>query len=361
MDRKSPLPIHVQLKAQLAHLIQTGHWGVGTRLPTIRQLGGLLGINRNTASKAFAELEREGYLSCEPGRGTFVFPRKALGGSRRVRALATAMDEATRRARQLGVRPADLAVALYARATSWGAARAPKVAVLFVECDRPRLRHLSGQLGEALPARVDSVVIEDLRRRVRRSPAFLQRYVLAVTTFFHVREVRELLAKTGVEVVGLLVEPSPKTLMRLAALPPGIKVGVTAHLRRFLKTAGLSHLRLVLSAGHDQRALRRMLKKVPVLVCSRPLSKGLRAVAARRAEILVDDRRLDPAGIEIIRHKLLERAPGLSRRRLQARLRPALADAVLPRAWALPAQPRGRSRKRRAPRQRRGWGAPPIS
>ena len=51
LSRKSPLPIHVQLKAQLAHLIQAGEWAPGRRLPTGRQLAERLRINRNTASR----------------------------------------------------------------------------------------------------------------------------------------------------------------------------------------------------------------------------------------------------------------------------------------------------------------------
>ena len=79
LNRKSPLPIHIQLKAQLAHLIQAGEWSPGRRLPTVRQLAGSLRINRNTASRVFADLAREGHLSCERGRGTFVSPRRAGG------------------------------------------------------------------------------------------------------------------------------------------------------------------------------------------------------------------------------------------------------------------------------------------
>src|SRR5712691_13104253 len=101
LNRKSALPIHVQLGAQLLHLIQTGHWAAGTRLPTVRQLAGTLRINRNTVSKVFGELEREGYLSCERGRGTFVSPRKRKRAG--LGPLLATIDEATRAARRLGL------------------------------------------------------------------------------------------------------------------------------------------------------------------------------------------------------------------------------------------------------------------
>src|SRR6267142_4783008 len=94
LNRKSQLPIHVQLKAQLTHLIQAGQLAPGVQLPTVRQLAGFLRINRNTVSKVFGDLEREGYLSCEPGRGTFVSraQAKAEATSARMRALLAAVD-----------------------------------------------------------------------------------------------------------------------------------------------------------------------------------------------------------------------------------------------------------------------------
>ena len=307
LKRKSVLPLHVQLKAQLAHMIQTGQWTRGTRLPTVRQLAVVLRINRNTVSKVFAELERGGYLSCEPGRGTFVSPRKSAGKGEKLRELLAMMDEATRRARQLGFAPTEFAASLYARSTSGRAIGVSKIPVLFLECSRPKLRRLSGQLAAALPARVDARLIKDLHRMVRRSPASLRRYALVVTTFFHVYEVKKLLAKTTVEVVGLSAQASQETLMRLAALPEGTRVGVTEQMKLSIRNTGLTHIRLVPCSGHNTPAVRRMLRQASVVVCSSPLAKKLRAAAAKGTGILLDDLRLDRAGIEMIRQKLWER------------------------------------------------------
>ncbi len=207
LNRKSPLPIHIQLKAQLAHLIQAGEWSPGRRLPTVRQLAGSLRINRNTAARVFAELAREGHLFCERGRGTFVSPRRAGGRRERTRELLLLLDEAMGRARRLGFSPRGFAAALYARAhASAGAARPRKARVLAVECDRSRLRQLSRELAEALPLRVDSLLIKDL------DP--LQKYPPVVTTFFHVREVQRLMGGTGRAVVGLPVDDRLRRVLR---------------------------------------------------------------------------------------------------------------------------------------------------
>ena len=226
LNRKSPLPIHIQLRAQLSHLIQTGEWSPGRRLPTVRQLAGSLRINRNTASRVFAELAREGHLSCQRGRGTFVSSRRVGGKRERMRELLLLLDEAISRARRLGFSPGGFAAALYARAhASAGAARERKARVLAVECDRSRLRRLSRELAEALPLRVDSLLIKDLDRS--------QRYPPIVTTSFHVREVQRLMGRTGRAVVGL---PADDRLRRVFRHVPLVDRAGIETLRRGLAT-----------------------------------------------------------------------------------------------------------------------------
>jgi len=314
LDRKSQLPIHVQLRAQLAHLIQAGQIAPGAQLPTVRQVAGFLRVNRNTVSKVFAELEREGYLSCEPGRGTFVSP--VQGGAKRgekMRELLAVVDEATGKARRLGFSPEEFSAALFARTqTTVEPAQVRKVPVLFVECNRPQLKGFSAELEEALPLRVDSLLIKELERRAR-IPGSLRRYALVVTTFFHVHEVQTLLTKARIEVVGLLAEASLETLMRLTALSEGTKVGVacnewtgTENVKLSIQNAGLTHLRLVPGCGREPQSLRKMLKEASVVVCSSLVAGKIRGMGPRGTEIIVDDRRLDRAGIEMLRRRLGE-------------------------------------------------------
>ncbi len=239
LNRKSQLPIHVQLKAQLAHLIQTGAWSPGRKLPTVRQLAALLRINRNTTSRVFAELQRDGYLSCQRGRGTYVSPPRSQAAGARARELLLVLDEALGRARRLGFSPAAFATALYARAHAAGGAAAGvgRPPVLVVECDRLRLARLRRELARSLPVRVDAVLARDLERLVQRHPRVLGRYRLVVTTVFHVLGVRRLLRRTGSEVVGL---PAGDLLRRRLGHTPlvdgaGIEIlrrRLAAHARR---------------------------------------------------------------------------------------------------------------------------------
>jgi DNA-binding transcriptional regulator YhcF (GntR family) len=61
-----------QIMDQFRSLIERGELRAGDALPTVRQLAGDLGVAPNTVARAYAELQAEGWLSCEGRRGTRV-------------------------------------------------------------------------------------------------------------------------------------------------------------------------------------------------------------------------------------------------------------------------------------------------
>ena len=66
------LPIYRQLVHQVADAIAGGRLDEGDRLPSHRELAVQLVIAPLTVKKAYDELEREGLISTQRGRGTFV-------------------------------------------------------------------------------------------------------------------------------------------------------------------------------------------------------------------------------------------------------------------------------------------------
>lgn len=72
IDHKSGVPIYVQIMDHIKHLIASGILTPGEQLPTIRELAVGLTINLHTVAHAYAELEREGLLTIQRGRGTFI-------------------------------------------------------------------------------------------------------------------------------------------------------------------------------------------------------------------------------------------------------------------------------------------------
>jgi GntR family transcriptional regulator len=323
VNRHSQLPIHVQLKVQLTHLVQAGQLAPGTQLPTVRQLAGFLRINRNTAARVFADLEREGYLSCEKGRGTFVAQPGAKRGvvPPRMNTLARLVDDTLVQAQRLGFDGQEFAAALYTRAHAAPALEPRKLRVLFTECNRPQLRQFSQEIEQTLPLQVDTLLLKDVERKYRQSPGFLQRYSLVITTFWHIHEVQKLLRRANTEVVALMADASLESLMRLTALPEGTKVGVACYewtgsenLRLSIENAGLKHIQLVIGCGAEPESLKRMLQGAQVVVCTSLVAKKIRNLAPRGTEIIVDDRTLNKGGLEMLRQRLAQLVSGLENR-----------------------------------------------
>ena len=61
-----------QLYRDLRERILDGRLRSGTRLPASRELALLLGVSRNTVTRAFDQLYAEGYIEGQVGAGTYV-------------------------------------------------------------------------------------------------------------------------------------------------------------------------------------------------------------------------------------------------------------------------------------------------
>ena len=72
LDPSAPDPLHRQIVDQIRHLVATGRFSPGQRLPPVRALAAQLGVNINTVARSYLELERAGVVSSAVGRGTFV-------------------------------------------------------------------------------------------------------------------------------------------------------------------------------------------------------------------------------------------------------------------------------------------------
>lgn len=74
IDKKSPIPAYYQIKEDIKNRIRTGEWKSGEAIDSERKISDSYGVSRMTVRQAIGELEREGILEREKGRGTFVSP-----------------------------------------------------------------------------------------------------------------------------------------------------------------------------------------------------------------------------------------------------------------------------------------------
>lgn len=75
VSNQSELPIYVQIKEQLKEQIMKGTISEGETLPSIRQLAKDLGISVITTTRAYSDLEKEGFIVARQGKGSMVLTR----------------------------------------------------------------------------------------------------------------------------------------------------------------------------------------------------------------------------------------------------------------------------------------------
>ena len=302
------------MEEQIKHLILTGRFEVGSRLPSIRVMAGFLRVNRNTVARVISDLEREGYVESRRGSGVYVIePPVEAEDLKRQEVLERVLDLAAAQ----GVPVEDLAYALLARA---GAKPQEKMRILFVECTRAELDRFSAELEEQLPVEVDKILVEDLAESLSGEEELPWR--MAVTTFFHVHEVQELMEPRGIETVALLAEANLESLQRLTELPAGTPVGVVGwgqtcmeNLSRSMEGAGLDHLNFVQLYVDEESAeeVWETLDDVEAVLCATITAQRLRELGAPEdLEIIEEDRTLDKGGLEML-GRLLRQLPRTER------------------------------------------------
>lgn len=72
ISNKSDLPIYAQIKEQVKEQILSGELKEDEMLPSLRQLARDLKISVLTTTRAYNELEQEGFISSRQGKGFFV-------------------------------------------------------------------------------------------------------------------------------------------------------------------------------------------------------------------------------------------------------------------------------------------------
>ena len=83
LNYRDPRPIYEQVKDGIRKLAYSGVLGPDEKLPSVRELAMKLAINPNTISRAYKELEQEGFLYTVTGKGTFINQEYDLNDSRK--------------------------------------------------------------------------------------------------------------------------------------------------------------------------------------------------------------------------------------------------------------------------------------
>jgi len=219
VDKKSRIPLYLQLKDLIQYHISTGNLLQGQQLPTVSDLSKDLGITFETVRKSYKELERDGLIQATRGRGTHVigFPGREISWKPQIEHESDLHNILKQTLRDLFAR---MQSEPHLRTVVESAIREillekPKPFVIFTECNQLQVGSVSKVLETYLSESVLPTLLEDLAAVMEETIANGRPPSAVITTGFHFREVRQLLRDYPVAVDFVITRMSPQTRRQL--------------------------------------------------------------------------------------------------------------------------------------------------
>jgi GntR family transcriptional regulator len=102
-------PMYLQIMEQVKQRVATGEWASGDEIPSIRQLAMALRVSVITIKRAYLELEREGVILTQQGKGSIVAPNPGLSMELYREELSDRLEDVVRLGNLLGLSGEEIA------------------------------------------------------------------------------------------------------------------------------------------------------------------------------------------------------------------------------------------------------------
>ena len=100
--------MYLQIMEQIKSKVSVGDWPQGQKLPSIRELAVATKVSVITVKRAYQELEREGIIVTQHGKGSFIAEASNLNSKLKEQEMDKHLLEAINIARSLGLSVNDL-------------------------------------------------------------------------------------------------------------------------------------------------------------------------------------------------------------------------------------------------------------
>jgi|SRR5690554_1852270 len=312
LQRESGIPLYIQVKNMIKDLIEKNVWGAGTKIPTERKLAEQLKVSRNTVSMAFQELESEGILVCQQGRGTFVAEsdeavRRESRKERLLKIIDIAMEEAT----TMGFSIDDFMAITHVRAREKRDILS-RVNIILIECNREQVEFFAKELAHSVGVIIQPILLGDLETNPEQFLGTIRKADIIITTLFHLQSVKEIVGDIGTEIIALALSPLLDSIVRIARLPNGAHVGIFCKSDMFadkmlssLRNAGINHLRYSkFKDPVDREALMEQIRSVDHIITSPGRKQEVMELAGK--DVIEFIYSPDQASIDLLKSTLLE-------------------------------------------------------
>ena len=121
LDFRSGIPIYIQVEEHIRQSVLRGELKPGDQLPTVRSLALELRVNFNTIARAYRQLDEDGIISTQQGRGTYILalPPPEVAEELRRRSLRSLVYHHLLDASRLGAAPDEILNILQEQVDHW--------------------------------------------------------------------------------------------------------------------------------------------------------------------------------------------------------------------------------------------------
>lgn len=307
ITKKSPLSIREQIKRQVRLLIENQELLPGQALSSARDLSAILGVNRNTITHAYKELETEGILQITTGSGTYVKDGLVLKSKRK---LNQVFDRAVQHALDIGFSPDEIVEHFISRLSSL-TLETPGRQVLVVDCNDEVIQYLCEKISKETGAQTTGVLIQELEQDPDQALSFFENIDLVVCGFNHLEELKRAVPRIRVDVVAVPLRVDGKVINTLLEQPKNTKTGFVCANQRSTETLYNSvyfskgrELRRILAGYDNSSQLQRLLDECRVIFVTEFIYPRLKPMVRPGQKLVRVDISVDSGSMALIKEKL---------------------------------------------------------
>ena len=259
----------------------------GQQMPTCEALAAELSANKNTVSKAYRSLAARGYVLTRAGFGTFVSRRPLrVNVDRTLEGVTGLLSLAVQEAKLCGLGQAQFRHFVDDVVTQAYGHVGPRIG--FIECNRRDAIMLSRDLQLALGHAIEPLLIDAVLETPER---FLEEYDILAVNITHLAAVESTLGVRGgddgrAQIVGMHIPIDPESLVHVARLRAGTRVGIVCDLKQTLVSlTGMVDgynpgLQVQGCLTREQASIRKLLKASDVLLCTPSAAERMNTTTA---------------------------------------------------------------------------------
>ncbi|MCX7694866.1 MAG: GntR family transcriptional regulator [Caloramator sp.] len=312
IDKKSGIPLYIQVKNQIMEQIKNGTLKVGTKMPTERELASILNTSRNTISSAYKLLEQEGVIVSYQGKGTFVAEEAKTWKRHSINdKLLKIIDIALEESLEMGL-SYDEFIALVVNRVKEKQDILKNISAIFVECNIEQAKDFAKQLSKATGLNIIPLTTKDLEERNEDVQQILNGAQVIIATFNHVNEVKDLTSDLNKEVLGVAITPCLETIVKIAKYPKDTKFGLVCISNEFqfkvqsaLQSAGLD-VDIIATTSRELNEIKNVINTSDVVIVSPGRRKEVKAIVGDKREIISFDYNLDQGSVKAVISKMVE-------------------------------------------------------